>query len=479
MNTRSLRFQLIVWYAGLLTGVFVLFGVFMYTDLKQYLERDLEDSQLHRARVIADTLVDRVAQTGERYVIDEINTRYAPALNDRFVRITRADGSVLYLSSSPKDGSFDATQVLAVKLPVRRELMRKVSTADGKPLLIVTIPCQAGGQAYAVEVGASLGPIRTVLDLLLLSLVLGLPAVVVVAVAGGYRLVGRALAPVEKMARSAEQITLHNLSDRLPIAATGDELERLSRSLNHMITRLDESFQQTRRFMADASHELRTPLTIMRGELENAVQQPHLPADLREGIGSVLEEVERLAKIVESLFALSRLDAGEAQTEWVRFDLAKLATATAEQMCLLAEDKGISITCCAPHPVPVEGDRSRLKQVVVNLLDNAIKYTQRGGGVKLTVAAQPRSAVLEVADNGIGIPPEALPHVFERFFRVDKARSRDQGGAGIGLSIVKSICTAHGGRVEVTSQPGQGSRFRVELPLATASIELSKQHHGH
>jgi len=167
------------------------------------------------------------------------------------------------------------------------------------------------------------------------------------------------------------------------------------------------------------------------------------------------------------LFALSRLDAGEAQTEWTRFDLADLARTTAEQMSLLAEDKGIAIACDVQRTAPVEGDRARLKQVVVNLLDNAIKYTPEKGVIQLNVGTVNGHAVLEVADNGIGIPPEALPHVFERFYRVDQTRSGDPGSAGLGLAIVKSICTAHGAEVEVQSRVGGGSRFRVKLPLSS------------
>ena len=233
-----------------------------------------------------------------------------------------------------------------------------------------------------------------------------------------------------------------------------------------MIARLEDAFQHNRRFIADASHELRTPLTIMRGELESIVEETHGTPEVQRTAASVLEEVERLARIVEGLFAVSRLDAGEAQKECVEFDLAALATGTAEQMCLLAEDKGISISCDAPRQVTVEGDRARMKQVVVNLLDNAIKYTSAGGEVRLSVQARDGRAVLEVADTGIGIPAEARPHIFERFFRVDKARSREMGGAGLGLSIVKSICTAHGGQVDFQSTEGAGSRFKVELPLS-------------
>ncbi|HVY71227.1 MAG TPA: HAMP domain-containing sensor histidine kinase, partial [Verrucomicrobiae bacterium] len=204
------------------------------------------------------------------------------------------------------------------------------------------------------------------------------------------------------------------------------------------------------------------------GELESIVREGRLDANQRDRLGSLLEEVERLASIVEGLFAISRLDAGEAQAEWVRFDLAQLAASTADQMGLLAEDKGIKVATRAGQPVWVQGDRARLKQVVVNLLDNAIKYTPRDGKITLSIAPREDKAVLAISDNGIGIPAEFHSHVFDRFFRVDKARSRDgdSGGAGLGLSIVKSICAAHNARVEVASAPGRGSTFTVELPLA-------------
>jgi heavy metal sensor kinase len=308
-----------------------------------------------------------------------------------------------------------------------------------------------------------------------------LPLVLVIALGGGYVLVKRALSPVDRIAGSAEHISSHNLSERLPIPQTGDELERLSVALNHMIERLDAAFQHSRQFVADASHELRTPLTALRGELESLTKEPQLNAAWRERLGSALEELERLTRIVEGLFAISRLDAGEATSEWLPLDLTHLATTTAEQMSLLAEDKDIHVTCEGAMGVWVAGDRARLKQVVVNLLDNAIKYTPEGGSVSMTVGAQDSRAVLEVTDTGLGIPADALPRVFERFFRVDKARARAQGGAGLGLAIVKSICTAHQGRVNVSSSPGRGSRFRVELPLVDAPQSNHKRngHHEH
>jgi signal transduction histidine kinase len=202
----------------------------------------------------------------------------------------------------------------------------------------------------------------------------------------------------------------------------------------------------------------------LRSELEALVQRRGADAEPDAAMVNLLEEVQRLAGIVENLFALSRLEAGLAQTPTVSFDLARLAATTAEQMCLLAEDKGVTITCETPAPVMLEGDRGRFKQVIVNLLDNAIKYTPPGGAITLSVRAHNGAVVCEVSDNGVGIPAAALPHVFDRFYRVDPARNREQGGAGLGLAIVKAICAAHNGRVEVTSTEGAGSCFRVFLP---------------
>lgn len=475
MNLRSLRFRLIVWYAGLLLGVFVLLGWALSFGLRHYLVRNLRELLERRAEQIAETLLAHPDPRGDAYVIEEINTRYAPETYGRFIRITRDDGSVLYASGRTKDASLDPTGLPVLSLAIPCDFSRTEILPDQKELLIHTrVFAPPARPRFLIEVGAPLQPIQTVLRQVHISLAFGFPVVVAVAVGGGYLLVGRALAPVITIAQSAERITLHNLNERLPLPQTGDELERLSCALNHMIARLHEALEQNRRFLADASYELRTPLTALRGELESVVAQARSADECRERIGSALEEVERLAKIVERLFAISRLDAGEAQAEWVRFDLAKLAATTADQMGLLAEDKGISVACEADQTVLVDGDCARLKQVVVNLLDNAIKYTPKGGAITLKVGATNGQAALEVADNGIGIPPDALSHVFDRFYRVDKARSRDLGGAGLGLAIVKSICVAHGGHVEVQSTEGHGSRFKVELPLAAGESDTNK-----
>ncbi len=464
MNPRSISFQLTAWYAGVITVVFVLLGGFMYLGMKHHLEKNLRETQSKRAVVIAETLVARVAQLGEELVTREVRESYAPELNNRFIRLTRPDRSVLYVSGVPVELAFNPALVPALAEPLKGRVARVERLEDGQELLIATVPVPAGGGNWLVEVGASLAPVRALLRDFLLILLVALPIVLLVSAGGGLFLARRAFRPVEKIVRSAEQLTLHNLSGRLPVPQTGDELERLSLALNQMITRLDGAFQHNRRFLADASHELRTPLTVLRGELEVISQQADGEPELQDRIGSVLEEVERLAKIVEGLFALSRLDAGEAQAEWKRFDLARLAATTAEQMSLLAEDKRISIACESAGVVMVNGDSGRLKQVIVNLLDNAIKYTPAGGTIIIRTGVRGESAYLDVADTGAGIPASAIPRVFDRFFRVDKARSRAEGGAGIGLSIVKSITAAHGGSVSVESEEQRGTCFHIRLP---------------
>ncbi len=480
MNTRSLKFRLIVWYAALLAGCFLLLGAITYLVLQQSLVAALKESQLRRARQIAHLLGEQARLRSESRVGEEVEARYAPGPNDRFVRITRRDGVMLYLSQAPKDQSFDPVALSPPTWPDGTEAARAVPLPRGRKMLLTSHILQtSGGTAFLIETGVPMDEVQGDLRKWLLFLLAMLPVVAAIALGGGYVLVKRALSPVDRIAASAERISLQNLSERLPVPQTGDELERLSLALNHMIQRLDHAFQHSRRFVADASHELRTPLTILRGEVETLVQEPQLTPEWRERLGSALEEIERLANIVEGLFAISRLDAGEAAAEWVKFDLAQLAAATADQMSLLAEDRHIQIKCAVAKPVWVEGDRARMKQVVVNLLDNAIKYTHEGGAVALTVGSRDSQAVLEVADNGPGIPLDALPRVFERFFRVDKARSREQGGAGLGLSIVKSICAAHHGKVEVSSASGQGSRFRVELPLAHGLTGNHKKQNNH
>jgi heavy metal sensor kinase len=465
MNTRSLRFRITAWYAGLLAGTLIVFGVSVYLGLERYLDWTLQRTLVSECRTIGTELLSQLPVKDNAWLATEINEAYAPEVNSRFIRVVQQGLGVVYLSAAPKDGTFDPSRI---PLPSDQEEdgPRKLLFGAGNRLLIHSMTLKAAdGSRFLVESGAPYNQIEVVLHGLLLTLAIYMPFVVSLAVAGGYWLMRRSLRPVDEITKRAEGITSTNLSERLPVIRTGDELERLSISLNRMIERLDDAFQHINRFSADASHELRTPLTVLQLELEGIAQNHRWDASLRDQIGSALEETHRMSRIVESLLAISRLDAGEAKMDKTRLDLGELVASTADEMRLLAEEKSIGLRTHVATGIQVEGDRTRLQQVIVNLIDNAIKYTQQGGKVEISVGGEGNTAVLEVSDNGPGIPSHALPHVFERFYRTDKARSRASGGAGLGLSIVKAICAAHNAEVKVSSQEGRGSRFRVELPL--------------
>src|SRR5262249_48391942 len=304
-----IRFRMALWYAALLAGALVVFGAATYIGLERYLENSLQESLIKQARSIGDVLILNINRSGEDYVENEIRDYYSPKINGRFIRFPRADGKKIFISGTPRDRTFDPNHVPSPKLPVSQPFTEEVEMSDGHELLLHALPYKASdGTQYLIEVAAPWNQIESVLRGLLLTFALGLPLIVALAIGGGYLLMRRALRPVDEIRQKAAQITSRNLSERLPVVRTGDELERLATDLNRMIERLEESFLRINRFSADASHELRTPLTVLQGELESIAQSgQRLPTDVRDTIGSALEETQRLAKIVENLLAISRL----------------------------------------------------------------------------------------------------------------------------------------------------------------------------
>jgi len=300
MNTRSLSFRLVTWYAGVLTIVFVTLGALTLIFLHHYLESAVLDTQARRARQIADTLLTQIDRSGEQVLAREVEDLYSPEANDRFIRITRAAGSenrIVYVSGEPHDGTFVPAGIpllsRVASFDRQSVLVRKESLRTGSLLVGAVAYPGLNGLRYVVEVGVSNQRTDETLSQVLLLLAVGLPIAVLIAVSGGFVLVRRALKPVDAIAHKAEVLSQHNLSERLPVLHTGDELERLSISLNHMISRLEDAVQSSKRFVADASHELRTPLTVLRGELEGLAQDTQLKAQTRESLGSLLEEVDR------------------------------------------------------------------------------------------------------------------------------------------------------------------------------------------
>ncbi|HYR85487.1 MAG TPA: ATP-binding protein [Terriglobia bacterium] len=475
MNLRSIRFRMTAWYAGLLVCLLVLFGAAVYLGLGAYLERTLRAALSEQARTVREEIDERIADKRLPNIVNFLNEKFAPQLNARFIRITDGSGEILYVSQPTADGELDPAMVPRPLRKSEQEYASDVRLPNGERVLVQIVPINTAEGRLVVEVGSLYAPIDAVLWGLLMTFALGMPLMVAIAIGGGYFLMRRALIQVDEITIQAEHISSRNLSQRLPVLKTGDELERLTLALNRMMGRLEDAFQHINRFSADVSHELRTPLTILCGELEAIVQHERVTPEVLDLVGSALEETARLRTIVDQLRAISRLDAGDVHMQKVPLDLGQLTTSTAEQMLLLAEEKSITVRCEPQTGVNVEGDPSRLKQLVVNLLDNAIRYTGERGLISVSVTRQNGSAILLVADNGVGIPPESLPHVFERFYRADKARTRYSGGSGLGLSIVKAICSAHRGEIEVSSTEGVGTVVAVRLPLSRGINADSKE----
>ncbi len=345
MNHRSLAFRLGAWYTLILSAAFVLVGAGTFIGLQHLLRSNLRNSLSRRTTQVEEILIRAPADATSSTIAREIETRVAPEFNNRFVRVTRVPATVVYRSGAPADHSFDPSAVGAVALPnTTKAAFPATAIVGDQHLMIHVTPVSTVSGSYIVELGVSMEPIDTALDRLLDLLALLLPVLIVCAAGGGYWLVSWALRPVDRLARTAEQMSLQNLTLRLPVVPSGDALERLSISFNTMLGRLRDSVQTSRRFLADASHELRTPLTVIKGELEELTRESHLTeGDLRERVGSVLEEVARLEHLVSGLLVLSRLDAGESQSDWIDVELAELTLSTAEQMRLMAEDRGIEI----------------------------------------------------------------------------------------------------------------------------------------
>jgi heavy metal sensor kinase len=291
------------------------------------------------------------------------------------------------------------------------------------------------------------------------------PFALLLAGGGGWLLAHRALTPVARMTEAARRIGAAHLAERLQETGTGDELDRLATTLNAMLSRLDDAFHQMRRFSADASHELQTPLTILKGELEVALRTPRRPEAYQEVLRSALEEIDRIATLVEGLMLLARADAGMLRLDLRPVELDQLLQDVYGRTKVLADAKHLTLCLGIVEPVAIEGDYERLRRLLLNLVDNAIKYTPAGGQVTLSVQYCTQWASLHVSDTGIGLSQAEQEHIFQRFYRTATARSQGAEGSGLGLCIAYSIAAAHGGSIQVDSTPGRGSRFTVLLPL--------------
>jgi heavy metal sensor kinase len=469
MSRRSIGARLTFWYIIILGIILMLVVIMAYGLLSYSLSQDVDVALQGVAQVIVHQL-HADGHSSPTPNVDELFRRFFGfAPSDRYF-------GMLHPRDNPPPNPQLNLPPAAQPLPISPNALQAAlhglatfETVKGSghyPVRVLVAPILEGGQVInVVQVGISLENMMKTLRRFDLIMAAVFPLGLLLAGGGGWLLARRALQPVDRLTQAVRRITSEHLQERLPETGTGDELDRLAGTLNDMLARLEDSFHQIRQFSADASHELQTPLTILRGEIEVALRAVRRPLEYQQVLHSCLEEIERISRLVAGLLLLARADAGVLRLDLQPVDLTELTLEVAARLQRLAAEKSITLHCDLPAPVIVSGDKEHLHRLLLNLIDNAIKYTQVGGRVTLSLHGDDHQVRLSVADTGIGLSLAEREQIFTRFFRSAEAKSQG-GGAGLGLCIVQSIAAAHGGTIEVDSTPGQGSTFTLVLPAS-------------
>ncbi len=458
---RSFRLRLTLWYLGLFSFLFVAFGVFLYGVLGSALRDRLDETLRSEASTAAGMFDDEMTETKGDMGASAADAAAGMQVRGSLIAVFE-NGRLLDASAgAPAAELAQVAQALGAApegkaLDLARFGRYGARAAARRP--------QSGGGVILVAAIGPLDYITSELRLVRRALFIAMPLLLGLAGLGGYLLATRSLAPLGWMAKQAQEIGGASLNRRLEIGDAAEELTTLAASFNSLLARLDRSFETERRFVADASHELRTPLAVIRGEADVALSHERSPSAYRESLKVILDESRRLSRLVEDLLNLARADSGGVKLRTGDFYFNDLVAECCRSMQALAAERGVELHCAASGDAPFNGDEELLRRMMMNLLDNAIRYTPAGGKVAAEMALNDSGIEIRVSDTGIGIPAEAAPHVFERFYRADDARSRRDGGFGLGLSIVKWIAEAHHGKVQVASRPGHGSEFTVLLP---------------
>ncbi|MCC6140712.1 MAG: HAMP domain-containing protein [Nitrospira sp.] len=464
-----LRLRLTLWYGSTLALVLIVFSVVLYHVTARSL-RDAMDQSLEET---ANTAVRSLEERGFLPLIDEeeLLSQFPDlARIDKFFQIFSPSGTITLRSPNIKQHDVPLSRTALETTFSGKTIFESAKYPKEPPLRLVSVPIiYRGNLLYIVQVGTSMESIDDTLRRLLLVLLVTMPIALAVSLASGWFLAGRALRPVDAITLAAQRIAAGDLSQRLTASTASDEIGRLASMFNDMIGRLDVSFRQIRQFTSDASHELRTPLTVMKGETELTLRRPRPLGDYQTVLESNLEEIDRMTHIVDELLFLSRADMGEVKMETLPVSLESLVEDIHRQATLLGQDRNIAVTLGTVQPAVVQGDELRLRELLLNLVENAIKYSHPDGTVEISLVADGANARLSVTDRGIGIAPDDLPRIFHRFFRTDGARAHTKKGTGLGLAICAWIAETHKGRIDVTSEPGAGSTFTVTLPLAAPS----------
>ncbi len=466
----SIRTRLTLWYVGLLALLLNVFGAALYTTVYITSYQEVDRQLQQRANDIQASLATVLTLQEDPWAVLRRGGLFLPtadvfASGGIFVQLSTTDGTILSRSEN----------LANQRLIIPQEQLDRVKLGETVPsdftvnrtrlrAYVAPIVTRSGQVVGYIELAQSLQQVDNTLRDLATLIIISIAAGLAIAAIGGWLIAGNILEPIDRITMAAQKITrARDLGRRIQVPPTKDEVGRLALTFNEMLSRIEELFRVQQRFVADVSHELRSPLTAVRGNLDllkrGAAQDPEERALVLDAIDS---ETARMSRLVSDLLLLARQDAGVPLAKHP-IELDTLLLEVYRQAQLTA--KGVRLTLGAEDQAIIVGDRDRLKQVLLNLLDNAVKYTPQGGEVTLALTKDERWVKIAVQDTGIGIAPENIPNLFDRFYRVDKARSRDAGGTGLGLAIAKSVVDAHNGKLTVESEPGKGSTFTVWLPL--------------
>jgi heavy metal sensor kinase len=458
MMTLPIRLRLTAWYFAVLAVVLPAFGVSGYLAMRHSIRQTVDEELEIRAEGVHQ-LIERNVQRGAKGDLPEGLREHTEL---------RAGGALLQVSDGQGNWLYRSKVMSDYGVPRSSASSQKISeyTGNDVPLRIRNLTVTVDGEPYFIQAAFEMDDFYEALYHFELLLYIAIPLLLICSALGGYWISTRALAPVDQITKTARTISAQNLSSRLVVPPTGDELQRLSETLNGMLDRLEAAFKKITQFTADASHELRTPVAVMRTRAELSLRKARSPEEYRDVIAEVLTELEKTSGLIEQLMFLARADSGAETLHFSPTNVTEVLREACHQGSALAEAKQIGFQEeISTDSMWIRGDASSLRRLFLILIDNAVKYTPSNGQVEVSLHRNNGYAIAQVRDTGIGIAENDLPNVFERFYRADKARTRELGGVGLGLSIGRWITEVHSGTIEVQSAPGRGSVFQIRLPI--------------
>lgn len=455
----SIRFRLTVWYAAALAAGLAVFALAIWFSMRQSLLRDVDQMLADDAQGLEQFANHEIGEPGVK-LAEELDEYFHAYPRGTFLLIENRSGSIRYASVEPFP--FNGNEMSGRLLHTRQWNRRDYR--------VLSKTVHIGGEQCDVVIAASLEGVERVLNRLALLLFALSPFIVIAAAIGGAWLSRRALKPVDEVTNAARSIRISNLSERLEVPHTGDELERLSETLNEMLSRLESAVKSLSRFTADASHEIRTPLSIIRTTAEIAARRSRTAESYRDALNQIVAEAERMTQLVDDLLFLARCDSESVEMQMNVLDLTPLVQAVSKEIRPLAEARSIEFGwTVTSEQLLITANDLAVRRLILVLLDNALKYTRAGGAVTVALMRDEDRIVLEVSDTGPGIPADERALIFERFYRTPEARTRVQTGSGLGLSLAAGIAERHGARIQVETEEGRGSRFRVTFPKTPGS----------